>query len=59
MMRHKQQKSNELRHHQLSRTRQNQDTDGLNTVQYKVLSITLYTAFTHIFLDVGKQNNVY
>ncbi len=29
-------------------------TDGVNTVNYKVVQISLYTGFTHIIVDIGE-----
>ncbi len=58
MMRHKLQESNDLRHSQLHWTRHNQHKDGLNTIEYKVVNMTLYTGFTHILVDVGSKFKV-
>lgn len=53
MMKHKPQRLNKFRGFLLKRSRSRQMNDGLNSVRYKIVNITLYTGFTHILLDIG------
>ena len=55
MMRHKPQKRNKKAASLLMKARGRFDQDGLNSVNYKVVNITLYTGFTHILVDVGEK----
>ena len=56
MMRHKPQKKNKKAVSLLMKARTRFDQDGLNSVNYKVVNITLYTGFTHILVDVGERD---
>lgn len=56
MMRHKPQKKNKKAGVLLMKARVRFDQDGLNSVNYRVVNITLYTGFTHILVDVGEKD---
>jgi hypothetical protein len=53
MMKHQSQKLNKNRHKHLHTASKRRALDGVNSVQYKVLNITLYNTFTHIYIDIG------
>ncbi len=52
MMRHKQQRRNK-KVGTLLQTAVRFEREGLNSIQYTVVKVSLYTGFTHILVDVG------
>jgi beta-1,4-galactosyltransferase 3 len=55
MMRHKPQTENKKRFNLLKKTRISFESDGLNTLNTKILKTSHFKAFTHFLIDIGNN----
>jgi len=55
-MRHQPQKQNKIAGKMLKTAANRKDKDGLNTVDYKIVHLKLYTGFTHFLFDIGTKS---
>ncbi|XP_078471268.1 beta-1,4-galactosyltransferase 1-like [Lampetra fluviatilis] len=59
MIRHDRDKGNEVnaKNYDLyARTRVDMDRDGLNSLKYRLISVTMYKLYTEIYVDIGLPN---
>ncbi len=56
MMKHRPQKRNKKASVLLGKAHDRLEQDGLNTVDYKIVNMTLYTGFTHFLFNIGEMH---